>query len=132
MVVLDSSVIIDHLRLKKGPESLFERFATADEALAVSTITITELFSGRSTLIEEERKVVEFILYGSELRLLEFSSSIARLAGEIRRDTLPKITLADAGIAGTAISYNASLATLNIKDFINIAGLNLFNSNIHL
>jgi len=49
MVILDTNIIIDHLRQKQ--ESLFENLVNKinKNELAISVITIQELFTGKST-----------------------------------------------------------------------------------
>lgn len=123
MVVLDTSVIIDHLRQKLSGESylmkLVQEMPRAE--LALSVISIQELYEGKST---KDRKKEEYILATiTPLKILPYTYEIAQLAGEIARDLTRTIELADAAIAATALLYDAELATLNKKDFVGIKGL---------
>lgn len=122
MVVLDTNVIIEHLRQhgKNSPLiSLGKHFP--DEPFAISVINIQELFEGKSTRIVKEMQYLLETL--KPLEILSYTYDIARLAGEIARDIESKIDLADAAIAATTIINNAKLATLNKKDFQRIKNL---------
>lgn len=124
VIILDTNVIIDHLRLK-GQNSIQFNLINRhlDDSFSISTITIQELFVGTSTL----RKSPLFLLNQtlSELDILAYTQAVAELAGKITRDY--HLTFADAAIAATAIQHDASLATLNAKDFAGIPHLKLFS-----
>ena len=125
MVILDTNVIIDHLRQSGAKETLLLRIAkrTARENLAISAVSIQELYEGRST---REPKKEEYLLRTiAPLRVLPYTYEIAQLAGEVARDLESPIEFADAAIAATAIVHGASLATLNRKDFQQITELQL-------
>ena len=127
MVVLDTSIVIDHLRLQKSErESRLMAIVRQHpaEQLALSMLSIQELYEGKSTL--DDMKEQQLLATISPLTILPYSYEIAKRAGEIARDLLWPIALADAAIAVTAIANNAPLYTLNTKDFTNIPGLQLF------
>lgn len=126
MVVLDTNIIIDHLRQGGKRETALMAVAhyIDKENLAISLITIQELYEGIST---KERNKEEYLLAViTPLRILPYTFEIAQLAGEVARDLNHPIELADAAIAASAIVYNASLYTLNKKDFQGIPNLELF------
>ncbi|MBU1015070.1 type II toxin-antitoxin system VapC family toxin [Patescibacteria group bacterium] len=123
MVVLDTNIIIDHLRQEPGKETKLKKLARSrsKNELALSVVTVQELYEGQSTReAETERALLATI---SPLRILPYTFEIAQQAGKIARDSKRVLELADALIAATAISYGAQLATLNIKDFQDIPGL---------
>lgn len=125
MVILDTNIIIDHLRRSQKGDSLFLQIAkkVAREDLAISIITVQELYRGKSTLVkEEEEKMFKII---SLLRIMPYTYEIAQLAGEITRDLDHLIEFADSAIAATTILNDAILYTLNKKDFINIKKLKI-------
>lgn len=124
MVVLDTSIIIDHLRQSQDKETVLSKFsASSEEVLAISIVTIQELYEGKSTKnAEKERALLSLI---SPLKILPFTYEIAKLAGEIARDLDIPIELADATIASTTITNGAKLLTLNMKDFKQIKNLEL-------
>lgn len=126
MVILDTNIIIDHLRQSgKGETPLMEiACQIAKKKLAISVITVQELYEGRST----KRKAKEEYLLATivPLKILPYTYEVAQLAGEIARDLKQSIELADAAIAATAIINAASLFTLNQKHFKNIRNLQLW------
>lgn len=125
MVVLDTSIIIDHLRQQTGKETELMRIAgkVRKEDLALSVISVQELYEGKSTKMELQENYLLATI--TPLKLLPYTYEIAQLAGEIARDLRQSIELADAAIAATAIVYGASLYTLNTKDFTGIEDLEL-------
>ena len=126
MVVLDTNIIIDHLRLQdKQAESKLMTLARtkSKEILAISMITIQELYEGRST--RDPQKEQYLLATISPLKILPYNYEVAKLAGEIARDIERSIELADAGIAATAILNGGELSTLNLKDFTDIDNLRL-------
>lgn len=126
MVVLDTNIIIDHLRLQKTEaESKLMQIARQKpkETLAISIISVQELYEGRST--KDEHKEQYLLATISPLKILPYSYDIAKLAGEIARDLERPIELADAAIAATAILNGCSLTTSNTKDFVGIPRLQL-------
>lgn len=124
MVVLDTNIIIDHLRLQKMEvESKLMHIARQKpkETLAISIISVQELYEGRST--NDEQKEQYLLATISPLKILPYSYDIAKLAGEIARDLERPIELADAAIAATTILNGCSLMTSNRKDFVGIPRL---------
>lgn len=124
MVVLDANIIIDHLRTK-GKESRFRQIKRSHnkELFAISMISVQELYVGKSTRDKNEILVLTTLL--SQLKILPYAYETARKAGEIARDLVQDIELADAAIAATSILHEAKLATLNTKDFRGIKELQL-------
>lgn len=127
MVILDTNIIIDHLRRSVAKGSVLAKLAQdkPHEALAISVISIQELYEGQSTLEEEKEK--DLLSTVSPLRTLSYTFEVAKMAGEIARDHRTGIDLADAAIAATAILNNSELLTLNKKDFQGIKDLGFFD-----
>lgn len=123
MVVLDTNIIIDHLRQPKTRESHLVRIAKekAKEALTISMVSIQELYEGKSTRDEEREQSLLATI--APLKILPYTYEIARIAGEIARDVDYPIELADAAIAATAIVSGAQLLTLDKRDFRGVKGL---------
>lgn len=124
MVILDTNVIIDHLR-QIGKKSHLRKLAekTPKQTLALSMVSVQELYEGQSTKIEQREQTLLATI--SPLRILPYTYEIAKLAGEIARDLNRSISIADAAIASTAIINGCELATLNKKDFRGIEDLEL-------
>lgn len=121
MVIFDTSVIIDHLRAHTDTASFFEQLIARHpkQSGALSIFSVQEFFAGKSTHNPNmEEKLLATI---SPLTILSYDWEIAVAAGKLNRDT--NISFADAAIAATAIKYEATLATLNTKDFAKIPGL---------
>lgn len=124
-VVVDSDILIDHLRLTSQIlDSILEEVKNKKIKAYLPGIVVSEIYSGNDT--KESNKLLKI---NSLLDLFEFvpaSQDISKSAGFLIRDY--KIAIGDAVIAATALSLNAKLATRNIKDFQDIKGLKFFKS----
>lgn len=123
MILLDTNIIIDHLRLERSVPSALVKVVKncPDEDFLLSVISVTELYEGKSTRKKsEEQRLLSVI---SPLRIAPYTFAIAQLSGQIMRDNWRPIELADAAIAATAIVNRAKLYTANKKDFVGIKGL---------
>ncbi len=125
MVILDTNIIVDHLRCQKGQESCLTKIAKrfTKENLAISVITVQELYEGKSS--KEQQREDYLLATITPLKILSYSYETAQMAGEIARDIKEPIEFADAAIAATAIINGADLYTLNKKHFQNIKDLTL-------
>lgn len=127
MVILDTNIIIDHLRQKNKTSYLEELAQTfSKESLSLSVISVQELYEGKST--EEENKENYLLATIAPLKIVPYTYEIAQKAGEIARDLKNSIELADAAIAATAILHGYKLCTLNKKDFLGIKDLELYKN----
>lgn len=125
MVILDTNILIDHLRLSSKRESVLDKISKeiSNDNLALSVISIQELFTGKSSReVAVEERILKLVV---SLRVLPYTQEIAKLAGEILRDVNPDMEFADAAIAATAILNKAKLLTLNKKDFQAVKRLKL-------
>lgn len=125
VILLDTNIIIDHLRQKAVRPTLHKQLVSQYRypLLAVSTITIQELYIGQSTKNSQDHKKLAQTI--EPLKAYSLTSTIAHLAGELMRDSKTNLQFADAAIAATALHYHANLATLNTKDFAGIPNLKL-------
>ncbi|HUS59800.1 MAG TPA: PIN domain-containing protein [Nevskiaceae bacterium] len=125
MVILDTNIIIDHLRRPPKKISLLVKIVEKKpkENLAISMISIQELYEGRST--KSKTKEQYLLATIAPLKILPYNYEVAQLAGEIARDLNQPIELADAAIAATAILNGTQLFTLNKRDFRGIKNLEL-------
>lgn len=123
VILLDTNIIIDHLRQPNLTDSILSHLSLKYQSgeLTISTITIQEIFAGKSTKQQKPLEKVATTL--SNLEVVEYSIEIAKTAGILTRDSKTNLQLADAAIAATALHYDASLATLNTKDFRGIPNL---------
>lgn len=117
--LLDSSVLIAHLRGEPGATSLLLSLTT-EERLA-SVLSRTEIEGGMRSA--ERARVAS--LFGA-LTLLPVTDPIASRAAEhLRRHrrSHPGIDLVDYHVAATAELHGARLATLNVRHFPMLKGL---------
>ena len=127
MVMLDTSIVIDHLRQFPEKSLLLKLLGKQrKESVCISILSIQELYEGKSTRTVDREK--DFLATVGAFKILPYSYEIAKLAGEIARDLKHPIGFADAAIAATAIINYAQLYTLNTKDFMKIKNLMLYKS----
>jgi tRNA(fMet)-specific endonuclease VapC len=125
VVILDTNILIDYFRQPDNPDSPLIKLtkSKSKEKLAISIITIQELYAGKSSQFLREE---QFFLNLIELfQVIAYEQETAKLAGIIMRDTSPTVPFGDAAIAATAILSKAKLLTLNKKDFQGIKKLKL-------
>jgi tRNA(fMet)-specific endonuclease VapC len=123
-ILIDTSVIIDHLRKKNKKKSrLFDVIENCD--LFVSTITIYELFAGATD--ERKRKDINDFLTLAEI--LPFTRETAERAGDIYlalRNRNELIDVQDIFIGASALIHHLPLMTLNVKHFNRIDELRIW------
>lgn len=125
MVILDTSILIDHLRTTSPESILLKTFRNhPNQTFAISVVTIQELYEGQST--KDQAKENQLLSLLSLFEVLPYNYEVAQTAGKIARDQKQPIELADAAIAATTIIADAQLLTLNTKHFVSIPGLSLF------
>ena len=83
MVIIDTSVIIDHLR--RGGISLLVKIEKQHpgETLAISAVTVQELYEGKS--VEDDLKEKSMLAVLAGLKILPYTYSVAKEAGTINR-----------------------------------------------
>lgn len=125
MILLDTNIIIDHIRQSHDTETVLMSIAKEypKEELAISVISLQELYEGKSTKDEDKEEYLLATI--TPLKILPYTYETAQLAGEIARDLKFPIEFADAAIAATAILCGGSLLTLNNKHFSKIRELEL-------
>ena len=121
-VLVDTSVLIDFLRVKNKEGTLFASLVKEEKQLYISIITHTELYAGKS-IWEDKKAKEELEILFSGLSLLPLEEGISQKAGEIKASY--NLNLLDAIIAATALIHYLKLVTLNIKDFRKVEGLKL-------
>jgi predicted nucleic acid-binding protein len=114
-ILLDTSVIIDALRLQRGRRELLDLRNQAGDTLACSAVSVAEVYAG---MRPSEASATEEFLEG--LECIEVTQEIARQAGSLKYNWKRKgvtIDIPDAIIAATTLNLNLCLATDNVKDF---------------
>lgn len=119
-VVIDTSVIVDFIRAKKG---VLPVLLQKKNRLYIPTIVIAELWAGESVNDLDEQKLTERLLTG--FKTVGLTKQIAKHTGELIRNSRVEEP-ADAIVAASALYLDARLATSNIKHFKKVKGLRLF------
>jgi len=125
MILLDSSVLIELFRAVNKENTLFYKLASTENDFAISIITHFEIFSGSN--IQQDSFWNEFL---DSVEVIDFDLQASLQAIEIYKQLKKKnkmIDLADILIAATSLSYKLPLATLNLKHFQRISGLEIVN-----
>lgn len=122
-LLIDTSIIIDHLRKKNKNESrlyhIVGRFT-----LFVSAITVFELFAG--AINDQKKQDISHVL--EYVKIIPFTRVTAQKSGEIYLSLWKEnqlIETKDLFIAATALSHDMALMTLNLKHFQRVKGLNI-------
>jgi len=121
VIILDTSVLIDHLRGDPGAQQAVIDASGRGERLASSVVTKVETLGGMRAY--EEPAIRQ--LFGS-IEWIDVDDSIAELAGLTANRFMrshPRIDATDYIIAATAEWHNATLWTTNLKHFPMFAGL---------
>ncbi|HEV2832825.1 MAG TPA: type II toxin-antitoxin system VapC family toxin [Hanamia sp.] len=124
IIMIDTSILIDFYRRTDKNKSMWLSLVRKGYHFAISAITKYEIYSGAT------RNQLEF--WDDVLRLVEvfpFDEATVNTAVEINTNLKRKskqIDLADLFIAATAISNGLPFATINLKHFERIDGLEIF------
>ena len=122
-VIVDTDIFIDYLRADKGALlSLLEKQSDGKLEIIISSVTVYELFSGKSSK-ENKQKITDLI---SQIKVISLDEKLMQFAGELNRDNNLSISSHDYFIAAAAILCDSSLATKNKKHFSRIPKLKLF------
>ena len=115
LVLLDSSVVFDHLNGRYGRTQFLDQLIQQGHVLACCPVNITEVYAGLRP--GEEAKTEAFI---DSLECLPVTPAIARQAGLLRRDWRAKgqtLSYTDVTIAAVALANGVPLLTDNRKHF---------------
>lgn len=120
-LIIDTSILIDYLR--GGMK--WEQFLTEieeDIELFLPTVVIFELFSGKSSRVNE-KAIIRFV---GHFKKVDFTETIAKRAGELYRDINQNLEVPDYIVAASALEIGGIVVTLNKKHFKEIPHLKLF------
>lgn len=135
MIVLDTNVISELMRVEPDPYVVAWVSAQDTLKLTLTTITVAEIMRGIWRLPEGKRqkdlqaRFSGFVDEGFSGKLLEFDSKAAALCGEIsalRENQGLNADMVDMMIAATVRAAGAKLATRNVTDFTG-CGIDLIN-----
>jgi predicted nucleic acid-binding protein len=114
-LLLDTSVLIDALRLRRGRRQWLAELVRAGHTLTTSALNLAEVHAGMRP--EEEGRTKVFL---GLLECHEITASVAEVAGRLKSQWSQKgrtLTLADMLVAAVALEQGCPLATDNRKDF---------------
>jgi predicted nucleic acid-binding protein len=114
-LLLDTSVLIDVLRLRHGRRELLAELARGGSTLATTAMNVAELYAGMRP--EEEVRTEDFL---AALDCYELTVAAGRLAGILKNKYARRgctLTLADTIIAAIAMERRCTLMTDNRKHF---------------
>ncbi len=114
-VLLDTSVIFDHLNGRRSRTEFLSRLIDQGHLLACCPVNITEVYGGLRP--GEEARTEAFL---NSLEYLPVTPAIARQAGLLRRDWQKKgqtLSYTDVTIAAVALHGKIPLLTGNRKHF---------------
>jgi predicted nucleic acid-binding protein len=114
-LLLDSSVLIDALRMRRGRRQWLAELVRGGHTLATSALNLGEVYSGMR--LEEEARTQAFL---NALECHAITASVAEAAGKLKRQWAQKgrtLTLADMLVAAVALEQDCPLVTDNRKDF---------------
>jgi len=115
LLLLDTSVLIDILRNRRGRRQFVAELVRAGHTLATSALNVAEVYAGMRS--EEHDRTNTFI---ASLDCLDVTASIGKLAGDLKRSWALRgktLTLADTIVAAVALENHCRLLTDNRKDF---------------
>jgi predicted nucleic acid-binding protein len=125
MVLCDTNIFIEIYRRNATVRTELEKIG--HQNIVVSDITRAELFYGAFNKVELQMIRKDL----SKIPVLHIDPYISNMAVDIveKYGLSHKTDLEDALIAATAIAHGIELYTLNIKDFVFIQGIKLYQPN---
>ena len=120
MILLDTNILIEIL---KGNEKTVQKVQSFSEELAISSISIMELYYGAINKTELN-KLEKFT---SLFQIVQLNEKISKTAVQLVKSYAKSHTLdiPDSLIASTCLINDCQLFTYNVKDFRYIEGLKL-------
>jgi predicted nucleic acid-binding protein len=114
-LLLDTTVLIDALRLRKNRRQLLAELVRAGHTLSISALNVAEVYAGVRT--GEEDSTESFLI---AFDCFDINADVGRTAGKLRNQWARKgrtLALADTIVAAAAIENHCVLMTDNRKDF---------------
>jgi len=123
MILLDTSVLVDCLAGLKHSAPALRRALVSAERIVLPSLVLYEWFRGP---LRNEELAAQEALFPGELSIA-FGAAEASISARLYRSLRkPRGRELDIAIAACAINYNAALWTLNVSDFGDIPGLQLY------
>ena len=120
MILLDTNVLIEIL---KGTQKTVAYLENLEEAQALSTVSLMELYYGAFNKTE----IKQIDRFASLFEQIPINTAVSIKATELVRDYSKShnLDIPDSLIAATALINHCKLLTYNVKDFRFIRGLEL-------
>ena len=126
--LLDADWIIDVLGGRRGARDILSGLAS--EGLAVSWITIAEVYEGAMAAADPESALEVFRRYLHSFRILDLNDPIAERFARIRSDLRRRGSLIpdlDILLGATALHYDLTVLTRNLRHLSRIPGISLYH-----
>ncbi len=127
--ILDTNICI--YVIKQKPAVVIERFRKINiSEIAISSITLSELFYGVSKSSKPEQNFMALTQFVAPLEILPFGGEAAQYYGDLRAHLEKQgtpIGSLDMLIAAHALSLTSILVTNNEKEFKRVPNLNIEN-----
>lgn len=123
--LIDTDICSAHLR---RPAKLAHRFLQHTGQIAISAVTLAELYAGAYKHSQANRLLGLIADLLQEVDVLDFDAACAMQFGQVRGALLRQgmsVPTADLMIASAALAHNLTLVTHNTADYQNIPGLRL-------
>jgi len=124
-MVVDTSILIEHLRAKNKLTTTLYLLPEDGSQFFISSVSIFELYMGATTK-EKEKDAKDL---AKDFKILPFTEAVSIKAAQIYQQLKGKnqlIEFRDIFIAATCIVNNFPVVTLNKKHFSRIDGLKIF------
>jgi toxin FitB len=127
MILIDTNIISEMMKPFPSPNVITWLDQQETTQLFISTITIAEIAYGINALPQGNRRALvddafnQTILSAFKHRILSFDESAAHLYGKImgqRKESGLPLSMPDGQISAIARAHGATIATRNIRDFI--------------
>lgn len=126
--LLDTNIVI--YVIKNRPQKAREQFTRYQGSLALSSVSLMELFYGAEKSAQPQRNWRDVEGFAARLQVLDYDTSAAAHTGQIRAHLArlgTPIGPYDAMIAGHARASGLVLVTNNVAEFARVPGLQLEN-----
>lgn len=123
--LLDTDICSAHMR---RPAKLAHQFIQYTGQIAISTVTLAELYAGAYMHSQTTRLLALIADLLQEVQVIDFDTTCAEKFGEVRGTLLQQgisVPTTDLMIASAALVHNLTLVTHNTADFQHIPGLRL-------
>ena len=123
--LLDTDTCSGHMR---RPAKLAHRFIQHTGQVAISSVTLAELYAGAYKHSQTTRLLALIADLLQEVQVIDFDSACAERFGQVRGTLLQQgisVPTTDLMIAAAALVHNLTLVTHNTVDYKNIPGLRL-------